>query len=676
MVKDNLKRGRVGGVAQIRAEDIKQWLRGAELEEDPEQNGMEGKGDRWRLFVKLIQIIWRTGRVPRQMLWIIIVLIPKGGGDFRGIGLLEPFWKVIEMIMDTRLNVIEFHECLHGFVKKKGCGTAVLEAKLVQQLAYLRQTPLYTIFLDLRKAYDAMDRGRCIEILEGYGVGPNMLRLIIYFWESAEMVCRASGRYGPVFKAGRGVTQGGPLSPKIFNIMVDAIVREWLRTLKVEETDMPQLVKDTVIHLFLALFYADDAFIASTDKVLLQNAMDILVALFERVGLRTNVQKTQQETMLDGKIRIQLSDPVYNNMQNGFNTAAQFNRRAVKCDICQKDLKASSLQSHMETQHGRFFTRERVIDREWLEDREPERYPCWQGMDGIWHCPVPGCYGSNTKKWAVRWHFSTRHPQDLVNVEGDGFFSLCTLCGDQVSPLGFRRGHMQSNECKRVVERNATRRSAMIGAKALEDRFTAYGQELEQVDMFKYLGRLLAMDDNDMPAVQANLKKARGVWSRLSRLLRGETTNPRVCGMFYKAVVQSVLLYGSETWVVSGKALRVLEGFHIRSAYRMAREHVPRRDPQTSVWTYPESEAVLAECGLETISEYIQRRRQSIAAYIVNRPIFDLCVDQKRKRGSTPHQRWWEQPFDLELARTAAVDEAVGVVSDDEEIGEFEFDDV
>ena len=70
--------------------------------------------------------------------------------------MLEPFWKVIEMIMDTRLNVIKFHECLHGFVKKKGCGTAVLEAKLAQQLAYLRQTPLNTIFLDLRKAYDAM----------------------------------------------------------------------------------------------------------------------------------------------------------------------------------------------------------------------------------------------------------------------------------------------------------------------------------------------------------------------------------------------------------------------------------------------------------------------------------------------------------------------------------------
>ena len=65
-----------------------------------------------------------------------------------------------------------------------------------------------------------------------------------------------------------------------------------------------------------------------------------------------------------------------------------------------------------------------------------------------------------------------------------------------------------------------------------------------------------------------------------------------------------------------------------------------------------------------------------IQMYFNVSPIFDLCVDQERKRGSTPHQRWWEQPFDLELARTTAVDEVVGVVSEDDEIGEFEFDDV
>jgi len=67
-----------------------------------------------------------------------------------------------------------------------------------------------------------------LELLEGYGVGPNMLWLIKTFWDIAVLVCRAGACYGTAFKAYRGVTQGGPLSPRIFNVMVDAVVREWL----------------------------------------------------------------------------------------------------------------------------------------------------------------------------------------------------------------------------------------------------------------------------------------------------------------------------------------------------------------------------------------------------------------------------------------------------------------
>ena len=37
--------------------------------------------------------------------------------------------------------------------------------KLAQQLAYIEQVPLYGIFFDLRKAYDAIDMGQCLEIL-------------------------------------------------------------------------------------------------------------------------------------------------------------------------------------------------------------------------------------------------------------------------------------------------------------------------------------------------------------------------------------------------------------------------------------------------------------------------------------------------------------------------------
>ena len=95
-------------------------------------------------------------------------------------------------------------------VKGRGTGTATIEAKLAQQLAFIKQEALYSTFINLQKAYDAMDRERCLEILKGYGVGPNMLRLITAFWDMAVLVCRAGGRYGTPFQAIRGVTQGGP----------------------------------------------------------------------------------------------------------------------------------------------------------------------------------------------------------------------------------------------------------------------------------------------------------------------------------------------------------------------------------------------------------------------------------------------------------------------------------
>ena len=102
---------------------------------------------------------------------------------------------------------------------------AIMDVKLVQQLAYLEQVPFYGNFIDLRKAYDAMDRGRCLQILKDRGVGKKTRRVISQFWVGAELVCKAGGSYDRPFKALCGVTQGGPLLPRIFNLMVDAVVR-------------------------------------------------------------------------------------------------------------------------------------------------------------------------------------------------------------------------------------------------------------------------------------------------------------------------------------------------------------------------------------------------------------------------------------------------------------------
>ena len=194
--------------------------------EEKEEEGNVGAGDAWRTFLKLIEQLWETGCIPQQMLWMVIVLLPKGGGDYRGVGLLDPIWKVVEVVMDNRLKVLDYHDCILGFLAWQGTETAPTEVKLAQQLAYIEQVPLYGVFIDLRKAYDAMDRGRCLDILKAYGVGPKMLKVIGFFWDHAVLVCRAGGCYGEPFRARRGVTQGGPFSPRIFNTMVDAIVRE------------------------------------------------------------------------------------------------------------------------------------------------------------------------------------------------------------------------------------------------------------------------------------------------------------------------------------------------------------------------------------------------------------------------------------------------------------------
>jgi len=102
--------------------------------------------------------------------------------------------------------------------------------------------------------------------------------------------------------------------------------------------------------------------------------------------------------------------------------------------------------------------------------------------------------------------------------------------------------------------------------------------------------------------------------------------------------VQSVLLYGSETWVLSPAALARLEGFHICAAYRMATEHVPRQGPLQQ-WVYPSSEAVLEECGMHTIEHYIDVRRETIAKYVVGRSIHVECQGTDQRHGSVP-RRW------------------------------------
>ena len=58
-----------------------------------------------------------------------------------------------------------------------------------------------------------------------------------------------------------------------------------------------------------------------------------------------------------------------------------------------------------------------------------------------------------------------------------------------------------------------------------------------------------------------NLGKARKIWGRLQQILSREGATKQVSRDFFKAVVQQVLLFGSETWVVLPRMEWALSSF-------------------------------------------------------------------------------------------------------------------
>eukprot|EP00978_Attheya_sp_CCMP212_P016906 scaffold44614_cov73-Attheya_sp.AAC.3 len=251
------------------------------------------------------------------MAWSVMIMLPKGGGDYRGIILVEVVWKLIAIIIKAWLNVsINFHDTLvHGFQAGRGTGTATIEAKLCQQMATMQQVPLFQIYLDLRKAYDALDWERCLEIVEACGTGKRFVRLIKSYWLKQKIVAKASGYHGESFSATQGVTQGDPVSPTIFNIMVDAVVRYWLSLVcgeNVAANGLGYEVKEKYV-----IFYADHGLLLSCNQEWVQESFDILIGIFEHVGLRTNTSKTNAMICMPGHISGRQSDYAYERRMAG-----------------------------------------------------------------------------------------------------------------------------------------------------------------------------------------------------------------------------------------------------------------------------------------------------------------------------------------------------------------------
>ena len=117
------------------------------------------------------------------------------------------------------------------------------------------------------------------------------------------------------------------------------------------------------------------------------------------------------------------------------------------------------------------------------------------------------------------------------------------------------------------------------------------GVEIERVTKFKYLGRVVSDDDNYAVAIGTNLKNARTQWVIFKKPLTTECASRRVVGHLYKAIVQLVLIYGSESWILSPRMLRT---FNRKAARYITKRHIRPTDDESD-WICSEGESVLAD---------------------------------------------------------------------------------
>ena len=174
--------------------------------------------------------------------------------------------------------------------------------------------------------------------------------------------------------------------------------------------------------------------------------------------------------------------------------------------------------------------------------------------------------------------------------------------------------------------------------------FTVNGLPLEQVTTFRYLGRVLSDDDSDLTAYMQNIARARAKWAQLRRVLRADGIKKKTCSRLYLVIVSAILLYGSETWVITARMRQLLTTFHIKVARQIAKALIR---PYTNadgeeVWIHPSVKETLEEAHLKPILDYIDMRKKKFMLAVGHSPLMQRC-ELTGTDLTWPFQTYWSK---------------------------------
>ncbi len=178
----------------------------------------------------LFNWVLNTGKSPDQWHKAIIVPIPKNKklriavDEFRPISLTSTVAKIFESIMNKRLtNLAKKQNWIPDFQFgfRKGYSTIDNLINVQQHIhtAFKQRKIILAAFLDIKKAYDCVDRKLLYSIIKDFGVNGKVSSWLKDFLEKVrESRIRYKNSYSKEFSFNRGVPQGSPLSPLLFNI--------------------------------------------------------------------------------------------------------------------------------------------------------------------------------------------------------------------------------------------------------------------------------------------------------------------------------------------------------------------------------------------------------------------------------------------------------------------------
>src|SRR5690349_23122896 len=204
---------------------------------------------------RLINKIYKSGHIPEYFRKSIFVPVPKVNraqvcSDFRTIALISHASKVLLHLIKRRITPIverQLGESQMGFRKGKGTRDAIFQLRMISERITQMNTEkevvqdgkikkkekkLYLCFVDYQKAFDRVKHDKLVEIMEKAGIPELERRLIInLYWKQLAAVRWDSGTSREI-KVERGVRQGCVISPLLFNLYSEFMIREAMEGLE------------------------------------------------------------------------------------------------------------------------------------------------------------------------------------------------------------------------------------------------------------------------------------------------------------------------------------------------------------------------------------------------------------------------------------------------------------